>query len=127
VTEDVAFDRDTYVVLMTHNFVDDRIALPALLETDVEYVGLMGPTERFEELCADLAEEGRHLSAEERARVYTPVGLDLGAETPYQVAHSIVAEALAVHNGREGGHLREVPGPIHERSATEPTAGPGDR
>lgn len=116
ITEDVPMDDDTYVVLMTHNFVDDRLALEAILTTPVEYVGLMGPTDRFEDMCDALADEGRGLSSDDRSRVYTPVGLDIGADTPYQVAHSIVGEALAVHNDRAGGHLRGLGGPIHDRT-----------
>ena len=67
-----------------------------LLETDVPYVGLMGPRERFEEMLADLREEGVTLSEADRERLYTPVGLDLGGGSPYQIALSVVAEVLAV-------------------------------
>jgi len=116
ITRDVTVDDRTYVVLLTHNFVDDRIALEELIETAVPYVGIMGPRERFEEMQEAIAEGGQALSEADRDRIYTPVGLDVGADTPYEVAHSVVAEVLAVHNGRGGGHLRDVDGPIHERS-----------
>jgi xanthine dehydrogenase accessory factor len=114
--EVVSFDADTYAVLMTHNFVDDRIALVELLDTPVEYVGLLGPRKRFEELRSRLAEDGHHLSAAELDRVYTPVGLDLGGGTPFHVAQSIVAEVTAVHHGRSPKHLTDRAGPIHARS-----------
>ncbi|WP_380676142.1 XdhC family protein [Salinigranum sp. GCM10025319] len=109
------FDDHTYVVAMTHNFVDDRLAVEALLSTDVPYVGLLGPQERFEEMLEEFEAEGRTLSEPELRRVFTPVGLDLGGGTPYQIAHSIVSEVLSVHNGTEPGHLRDRSGPIHER------------
>ncbi|GAB3316213.1 MULTISPECIES: XdhC family protein [Haloplanus] len=99
-------DSDTYAVVMTHNFVDDAIAVGELLESDVPYVGLMGPAERFEEIAAEWREEGREPSEAALQRLYTPVGLDLGGGTPYQIAHSIVAELLAVRYGRTPTHLR---------------------
>ncbi|WP_436908432.1 XdhC family protein [Halosimplex marinum] len=110
----VDFGDDDSVVLMTHNFVDDRVALGELLATPVDYIGVMGPAERFDRLRAALAGDGVDLNGD-RERVYAPVGLDLGGSSPAQVAHSVVAEVLAVRNGRTGGHLRAVDGPIHGR------------
>jgi xanthine dehydrogenase accessory factor len=114
--ETLAFDADTYAVVMSHNFVDDRLALDELLATPVEYVGLLGPRRRFEEMREDFAAEGRTFSEAELARIYTPAGLDLGGGTPYHIAQSIVAEVTAVHHGRESGHLKDREGPIHTRS-----------
>ncbi len=109
------FDENTYAVVMTHNFVDDRLAIDELLQTPVPYVGLMGPRERFEEMLDAYADEGRTLNDNELDRVHTPIGLDLGGGSPYQIAHSIVAELLAVHNDRTPRHLTEREGPIHRR------------
>ncbi len=109
------FDGDTYAVVATHNFLDDRIALDELLETPVPYVGLMGPRERFEEILDDFEAEGRSLSEADFERIYTPVGLDLGGDSPDDIALSIVAEVQAVSEGREPDHLRNREGPIHER------------
>jgi xanthine dehydrogenase accessory factor len=114
------WDDDTYAVVMTHNFVDDRIALEELLETPVEYVGLMGPRERFEEMSEEFAEEGRTFTDAELDRIYTPIGLNLGGDTPYQIAYSIVAELLAVAHGRTPQHLSEREGPIHDRIEVAP-------
>lgn len=113
--EACTFDEDTYVVAMTHNFVDDRLALEELLETPVSYIGLLGPRERYEELREAMAEDGTTLSEGDADRIFTPVGLDLGGGAPYQIAHSIVAEILAVHNDREPKHMKEREGPIHTR------------
>jgi xanthine dehydrogenase accessory factor len=113
--EELDLDDGTYAVVMTHNFVDDRIAIETLLDSPVPYVGLMGPRERFEEMFEDFDEEGRTFEESELSSLYTPVGLDLGGGSPYQIAHSIVAEALAVHNGRAPQHLKTREGPIHDR------------
>lgn len=106
----------TYAVLMSHNLLDDRLALESLLETAVPYIGLMGPRERFEELREALREdEGQELSRDELQRIATPVGLDLGGGEPIEIALSIVGEVLAVSQNRGGGRLKEQEGPIHDR------------
>ncbi|MFC6835112.1 XdhC family protein [Halomarina ordinaria] len=109
------WDDDTYAVVMTHNFVDDRLTLAELLETPVAYVGLMGPEKRFREMREALAEEGVELTPADLERVYTPIGLNLGGDTPYRIAYSIVAELLAVANDRTPDHLGRSRGPIHDR------------
>lgn len=116
IANDVTLDENTYVLIMSHNFVDDQLAFETVLETPVPYIGLLGPRERFEEMVDSGGnEEGIEISAADVERIYTPIGLDLGGGTPYQIAHSIVAEVLAVHNERDIKHLRDRDGPIHER------------
>lgn len=117
----VDVDERTYAVVMSHNFIDDRFAVAELLETDVPYLGLMGPRERFEEMLEAYDEEARRTVEGNLDRVYTPVGLDLGGGSPHQIATSIVAEALAVHNDRTPGHLKARQGPIHARVELEST------
>ena len=119
VPEVVSRPEDTYAVVMSHNFVDDRLALDALLDTAVPYVGLMGPRKRFREMREAMTEEGRELTAADRERISTPVGLDLGGGEPTQVALSVVAEVVAVANGRDGGRLTHREGPIHPRPESE--------
>jgi xanthine dehydrogenase accessory factor len=123
IREAVDLDGDSYVVVATHNFVDDRLALDELLASPVPYVGLMGPRERFEEMLEEFDEEGREFSSDELSRLYTPVGLDLGAGDPGGIAVSIVGEVLAVANGREPRHLRDREGPIHDRLEVETDGG----
>ena len=107
IREELDLDADTYTVVMTHNFVDDTIAVGELLASDVPYIGLMGPGERFEQIADELQADGHELTQSALDRLYTPVGLDLGGGTPYQIAHSIVAELLAVRYSRTPDHLRE--------------------
>jgi xanthine dehydrogenase accessory factor len=118
-TDAVDVDESTYVVVMTHNFVDDRLAVEGLLDTPTPYVGLMGPRERFEEMLEAFAGEGRTFDEDGLAPLYTPVGLALGGGAPGQIATSIVAEVLAVHNDRAPRHLSTREGPIHDRIAVE--------
>lgn len=114
--EAVRVPESTYAVLMSHNLVDDQLALESLLEgTVVPYVGAMGPRDRFEEIRSALADDGTTLTPAQLDRVSTPVGLDLGADGPTGIAMSVVSEALAVANDAEGGRLRGKSGPIHPR------------
>ena len=122
VADAIETDPSTYAVVMTHNFIDDRLTVEALIDAGVPYVGLMGPHERFEEMLEEFEAEGREFDSKELEAVYTPIGLDLGGATPYGIATSIVGEVLAVHHGREPKHLREREGTIHERvEVPEPT------
>jgi xanthine/CO dehydrogenase XdhC/CoxF family maturation factor len=100
-------------VVMTHHYVHDVPVLRALLERPPAYVGLLGPKQRGERILADLAREGVLPSAETLARFHSPVGLDLGAETPDEVALSIIAEIQAALAGRDGRPLRLRRHPIH--------------
>jgi len=99
--------RRHFAVVQTHALAHDREWMRALLAQPVAYLGLLGPRSRKQELL-------RQLGAEASERLFAPVGLDVGAEGPEQVAVSIVAEMLAVHAGREPVHLRTKKGGIHE-------------
>lgn len=112
VADSVSASGEIYAVVMSHNFMDDQIAVETLLtETAVPYVGLMGPRDRFDQLC----EESDTIDTSSVDRVATPVGLDLGGGEPIEIAFSIVSELLAVSNGRAGGRLKTKAGPVHDR------------
>ncbi|WP_436347858.1 XdhC family protein [Natronorubrum sp. FCH18a] len=115
IDEAIDLDDRTYAVVMTHNFVDDRLTIERLLDSPVPYVGLMGPHERFQEMTEAFESEGTTFDEAALSSLYTPIGLDLGGGSPYQIAHSIVAEVLAVSNDRTPRHLRRREGHIHDR------------
>jgi xanthine/CO dehydrogenase XdhC/CoxF family maturation factor len=104
---------DSLAVVMTHHYRHDRPLLRHLLPLPLAYLGLLGPKARAERILSDIAEEGFAITAEMRDRLRAPVGLDLGAETPPEVALSIIAEMTAVLAGRDGRPLRERTLPIH--------------
>lgn len=110
----VAPDADTLAVVMTHHYVHDVPLLRALLPRPLAYLGLLGPKKRAERMLADLARDGLAITAEMRTRLHAPVGLDLGADSPEQVALAIVAEMQAVLTRRDARPLRERTLPIHE-------------
>jgi len=98
-------------VVMTHNFERDVQILRALLHSHIAYIGLLGPRSRGDELLAEVG-------APRDSRIFSPVGLDLGAETPEEIALSIVAEVQAVLSARSARALRELDVPIHEPRTT---------
>ena len=67
-------------------------------------------------MIADLKEEGIILSPDQKARIFGPVGLDLGAETAEEIALSVAAEIKKVTSGKSGLSLREKGAPIHEQT-----------
>lgn len=105
--EQVPLTQRDYVLIMNHHKQRDREALQTWWEGPPAYVGILGPRRRTQEMLEDL---GIHPVP---PRLYFPVGLDLGSETPEEIALSIVAEMLAHRNERRGGPLRERPGSIH--------------
>ena len=100
----------TYIVLLTHDPKIDEPTLAAALKTGAAYVGAIGSRKTH----ADRYERMRNwgVTGEELDRVYSPIGLDLGGSTPEETALSIIAEVVAVKNGRTGGSLRDATGPI---------------
>jgi xanthine/CO dehydrogenase XdhC/CoxF family maturation factor len=115
----VSPDADALAVVMTHHYVHDVPLLRGLLARPLAYLGLLGPKKRAGKILADLSAQGMNLSAEQRARLHAPVGLDLGADSPEQVALSILAEMQATLNRRDARPLRERNKPIHEVSAAQ--------
>ena len=103
-------DHRSFVVIMTHNYLHDFEILKFALQSEAPYIGQMGPLNRTQELLAQIKKEFGELSQE---RLHAPIGLDLGAETPAEIALSILSEILAVKNAREAGFLKERKTPIH--------------
>ncbi len=103
------------VVLMTHNFSHDLEFLRVVLASPAAYIGILGPSRRTERLLADVGERrGSSLDERGSARIHGPVGLDIGAEDPEQIALAIVAEIVAVAADRPGGILKLRRAPLHD-------------
>lgn len=109
--ETVEIDPEASVLVMSHAFSHDLASLRAILGRHRGYLGVLGPRRRTDRMLEDLAREGVSPSA--YVRLHAPVGLDIGAETPEEIAVSILAEIRADLTGRAGGRLRDRRAPIH--------------
>ena len=111
--ESVAVDEQTAFVLMAHDYATDRANLARVVQTAAPFIGVLGPRVRTERMVAELAQTGVFVPLTER--IHAPVGLDIGATSPEEIALSVVAEIRAVLAGRNGLPLRLRQAPIHER------------
>lgn len=102
--------RNTYVVLVTRNVLVDRQILPHLIDTPAPYIGVMGSRRRWAETQRLLRADG--VAEADLARFHSPVGLELNAESPEEIAVSILAEIIMLRRGGTG-----------ERMKTESSAG----
>lgn len=88
--------RTPVAVVMSHHYPTDRQALGMLLDSPALYIGMLGPLRRTERMLQELFPDPELLAERQRARVRAPLGLDLGAETPAQIALAAIAEVQAV-------------------------------
>ena len=102
-------------VLMSHNLNYDYEVLNQLVKTDINYIGILGPQKRADKLYKKLKEGGHDPTSADFRRIHSPVGLDIGADTPEEIALSIVAEIKARFTSRSGGLLKYRSGPIHDK------------
>lgn len=122
-------DERTAVALLSHIFDVDAAWLTATLPLPLGYVGVLGSRARAVQLveyaAQQLAARGTPLTTRQRHKLYAPIGLDLGGESPASIALSAIAEIEAVLHARPAGFLRERQSPIHTRTPT-PRVLPGD-
>ena len=104
-------DANTSIVLVTRGHKQDELSLRCCLSRGAGYLGMIGSKRRTTTVLEHLLEEG--FPSEELAKIRTPIGLEIGAETPEEIALSIIAEAQAALRGRSGTPLRLRDGPIH--------------
>jgi xanthine/CO dehydrogenase XdhC/CoxF family maturation factor len=104
----------TAAVVMSHHYLTDAATLKALASLPLRYLGVMGPRRRAEKMAAELGPEGQEVLR----RAHNPIGLDIGADSPEQIALAILAEIQAAGAGRPGGPLRDRQGPIHAAHGT---------
>jgi len=106
-TARVAVTASTFVVAVTRGLSVDETLLPALLQTPAPYIGLIGSRRRWALTVEKLGEQG--VSPTDLARVHAPIGLSIGAETPKEIAVSILAEIIQAQRGGSGEPLRWSP------------------
>ncbi len=109
---------NTYTVVMSHNFNQDQIVLETLVQSTVPYIGVLGPSRRTNQLLEPLLSnyKSETLNLE---RIYSPVGIDIHAKTPEEIALSITSELINVYRGGRSLHLKQTKG--HTQTNQEQT------
>jgi len=115
VISQLEIDRQTAIILMTHNYNYDLSLLRQLLSAwnDSIYIGSLGPRKKLERMFSELEQEGIICSPAQQEKIFGPAGLDIGSETAEEIALSIMAEVKAALSGSMGRPLRERMAPIH--------------
>jgi xanthine dehydrogenase accessory factor len=108
IDQKVIVEANTAAVVMTHNYFDDLEILKMLLPSPARYIGVLGAKKRTEGILNKLI-----YTKDQLERLYFPIGIDLGAETPQEIALAIIAEIQAVLSHRVAGFLKHRQAPIH--------------
>jgi xanthine dehydrogenase accessory factor len=111
--EKVTLTPRTYVVLMNHHLERDKESLAFALTAKVPYIGVLGPRSRYERMLDALKDENRMPLTKELAKVRNPIGVDIGADTPDEIAISVMSELIAIRGEYKAGFLNERAGRIH--------------
>ncbi len=101
-------DGNTYIVCVTRGHKHDEASLRQVADSPAAYVGMIGSRRRVSTVLKHLIDDGA--DPEAVARVHTPIGLHIGAETPEEIAVSIMAEVIQVRRGASGRSMREMKG-----------------
>lgn len=96
--QSLEIDGNTYVIIMTRGHLHDYECLAGVLNSEAKYIGMIGSRRKVKLLKERLNKEG--FTEERISSIYAPIGLDIGAETPGEIAISIVAELIAIRRGK---------------------------
>lgn len=96
----------SYIIIMNHHFEKDQYSLEFALNSTASYVGLLGPRKRRVRLLDDMEIQGIVFADSQMEKLYSPIGLDIGADSPEEIAISVLAEVIAIRNGHTGGFLQ---------------------
>lgn len=110
-TGKVRLDEFDALVMMTHSIEYDERYLKVIAASKIPFIGLLGPAKRRDRLLDSLDTAAEQI----KGRVFGPVGLDIGAETPEEIALSIMAEIHAASTHRDGARLYQKNLPLHDR------------
>lgn len=111
----LCIDEFSAVILMSHDLLTDATNLEKLLDSKAPYIAMLGPKKRKDKIMDALIEKGITIPPGTLQKIHSPAGLDIGANTPEEIALSIAAEIIGFFSGRSGNSLRERAGSIHEK------------
>src|SRR5690606_36919576 len=100
VTSNIVVKPFSAAVLMSHNYYYDLEVLRQLLPTEIKYIGILGPKKKGDKMLDELESNKIKLTKWDKHRIHNPIGIDIGAESPEEIAFSIIAEIKAKFSGR---------------------------
>jgi xanthine dehydrogenase accessory factor len=103
---DYPIDANTYIVCVTRGHRHDETSLRLVVDSPAAYVGMIGSKRRVGAVLQHLVEDGA--DREHVARVRTPIGLDIGAETPEEIGVAIMAEIIMERRGGSGSPMKRA-------------------
>jgi xanthine dehydrogenase accessory factor len=98
ILQKLEFDDNTYVIIVTHQHTHDQEILEYCVQKPLAYLGMIGSKTKVEKVFNMLRDQG--INEELIKKIHSPIGLDIGAETPEEIALAIAAELVAVRKGR---------------------------
>lgn len=110
ISQQISVEENDVAVVMTHNYFDDYNIIKFLLPTKISYLGVMGSKNRIAKIIEDLNPTKTQLE-----KLYSPIGLDIGADTPAEIANSIISEIQAVSSKRNASFLKYRSQPLHQK------------
>lgn len=90
---------NSYIIIVTHNIVDDTTALKSVINKNVKYIGLMGSKRKIKNIFDELTNSG--VKKEDLDKIHTPIGLEINANTPIEIAISVASEIIKVKNEKD--------------------------
>ncbi|MBI3259934.1 MAG: XdhC family protein [Ignavibacteriae bacterium] len=115
ILNNLTLNENTVCIVMSHNYHYDLSVVKQLLQTEVHTIGILGPKKRWQKMLNELSDEGIELTQTDIEKIYSPIGLDIGAETPEEIAVSIIAEIQSILTKTTASSLRAKAGTIHEQ------------
>lgn len=112
IEENIKITENTYCILISHNYKYDKKVLSTILKSETDYIGILGPQKRFNMMKTELLAAFDFVESD-FDKVYSPIGLDIGAENQDEIALSIVSEILAIIRKKNGLSLKYKKGNIH--------------
>ncbi|MDJ0580236.1 MAG: XdhC family protein [Crocosphaera sp.] len=110
ISQQISIKENDLAVVMTHNYFDDYNIIKFLLQTKIAYLGVMGSKNRIAKIIEELNPTKNQLE-----KLYSPIGLDIGADTPAEIANAIISEIQAVLTKRNASFLKYRSQPLHQK------------
>ncbi len=114
--KNIPLNNRSCIVLMSHNYNYDLAVLKLVItDKQIPYIGILGPKKKYQRMLDDMAQAGVELETDSLLKIYAPVGLEIGAETPAEIGLSILSEIQAVISNKNAKPLREKTTSIHKK------------